>query len=659
MALENVITTLVLDVIDHDQTQGVVKAIALDSKTRYVQATIVQHGLDYDVDPNAVVTLTILRPDNVGVQITGSVVDVDNSDRTGTIKGVFAELTQAALAKSGTLRAQFKMTVGQQILRTEIFRINNGIALDGETSEWADKYQGYNLDELVQSVNDVVTTVTGMESDVSDLKEGLSAVQNGYSYLLGYGDFVRGTLYNGALRTNITYRVTTTNILQFDYDITLDVSNTFKFGAHLFVDGTFSQDTGWHTTAYKIPAGTQFKPVIARRTENTSEVADILTFVKQVTFKNAAQQTIAEADKHLASHFYLPIFTISEELLKQGNLGDNGEDSTYAQNAGAISDFLFAVNDVAIYADTDNYPNARAYVHYFDESRTWIKGSGWQAKYVIPKGSIFRILLRQVYNSTSAVSVSNIYSSFSIYSAVSNKCCHAVSHQGNVNTTDNSCKLDGYIRAGMAGFEFAECDVKFTSDDVPVCSHDGVFTDATTGTSIRIESYTLAQLKGFDFHGGTIATLDEVVSVCKKYGMELLIDQYNADWTAARYDAIFAVLNKYRYAKHCRHIIYDSACASPILSRDKTAWLICGQSYSSTSPDSAIALADAVVTDYNRVDVMFYYGLGADVISAALASVDSRYGVNIYILDTIALKAEFAPMATLITTNTDPQVYFE
>lgn len=168
MALENVITTLVLDVIDHDQTQGVVKAIALDSKTRYVQATIVQHGLDYDVDPNATVTLTILRPDNVGVQITGSVVDVDNADRTGTIKGVYAELSQAALAKSGTLKAQFKMTVGEQILRTEIFQVKNGIALDGETAEWADQYEGYNLDELVQSVNE-------METDVSELKEGLSA----------------------------------------------------------------------------------------------------------------------------------------------------------------------------------------------------------------------------------------------------------------------------------------------------------------------------------------------------------------------------------------------------------------------------------------------------------------------------------------------------
>lgn len=172
MALENVITSLVLDVIDHDQTQGVVKAIALDSKTRYVKATIVQHGSDYPVDENATITLTILRPDNVGVQITGSVVDVDNADRTGTIKGVYAELTQAALAKSGTLRAQFKMNVGEQILRTEIFSIKNGIALDGETSEWAEQYEGYNLDELVQSVNTAVATVDGMEQDVTELKSG-------------------------------------------------------------------------------------------------------------------------------------------------------------------------------------------------------------------------------------------------------------------------------------------------------------------------------------------------------------------------------------------------------------------------------------------------------------------------------------------------------
>ena len=174
MALENVITTLVLDVIDHDQTQGVVKAIALDSKTRYVQATIVQHGIDYPVDENAAVTLTILRPDNVGVQITGSVVDVDNADRTSTIKGVYAELTQAALAKSGTLRAQFKMTVGEQILRTEIFKISNGEALDGETDTWTD-YAGYNLDEFITNVN---SALSQMQTTVTDLDGRVETLEN-------------------------------------------------------------------------------------------------------------------------------------------------------------------------------------------------------------------------------------------------------------------------------------------------------------------------------------------------------------------------------------------------------------------------------------------------------------------------------------------------
>ena len=201
MALENVVASLVLDVINHDQKQATVKTIALDSKTRYVRATITRDGLDYPVDENATVTLTILRPDNVGVQITGSVVDVDNADRTGTIKGVYAELTQAALAKSGTLRAQFKMTVGQQILRTEIFQVKNGIALDGETSEWADQYEGYNLDELVQSVNE-------METDVSELKSGLSDITGleSLTYQFGYVNCNATTIDVTHINTSTGYK---------------------------------------------------------------------------------------------------------------------------------------------------------------------------------------------------------------------------------------------------------------------------------------------------------------------------------------------------------------------------------------------------------------------------------------------------------------------
>lgn len=155
MALTNIEVFIDLDVIDHDLTKDTIKSIALDSGTRYVSATIRNKGAIYNIGQDTTVTLTVIRPDNVGVQVVGSTYAYTvNQDGTEvTCYGARAELSQAALAVSGTLRAQFMLTSGTQILRTEIFYANNGIALDAETSEWAGGYQGYNLDELVQDVS--------------------------------------------------------------------------------------------------------------------------------------------------------------------------------------------------------------------------------------------------------------------------------------------------------------------------------------------------------------------------------------------------------------------------------------------------------------------------------------------------------------------------
>ena len=215
MALTNLVTSLVLDVYDHDTTPASVKAIALDKQTRYIKATLTYRGADYPVDENATVTLTVIRPDKTGVQVTGSVVDVDNADRTGTIKGVYAELSQTALAVKGNLKAQFMVAVGDQILRTEIFSVKNGEALDADVSEWAGEYQGYNLDELVQSVNSAVATVGEMESDVSDLKEGLSYI---YPIVAPIKTLVT-SLTNGTISNpNNAFAVTLTNAVKCKKD---------------------------------------------------------------------------------------------------------------------------------------------------------------------------------------------------------------------------------------------------------------------------------------------------------------------------------------------------------------------------------------------------------------------------------------------------------
>lgn len=178
MSLSDISTTISLDLYDHDLTPSKIKAIALDSKTRYVNAQLTKGGQQYDIGQSTAVTLTIIRPDKTGVQVTGAtysyLVYIDGTETT--MYGARAELTQTALAVSGTLQAQFMFTSGEQILRSEIFTINNGVALDSTVSEWAGEYQGYNLDELVQNVNESSAKVDAMEQDVTDLKEGLTSI---------------------------------------------------------------------------------------------------------------------------------------------------------------------------------------------------------------------------------------------------------------------------------------------------------------------------------------------------------------------------------------------------------------------------------------------------------------------------------------------------
>ena len=181
MALTNLQANLTLDVYNHDGTRPSIKAIALDDNTRYVLANIRNRGEIYDIGSEAAVQLIVIRPDKVGVQVTGQsyqiVVGVVD-DTPVTAYGAYAELDQPAIAIAGKLLGQFKITSGEQVLRTEIFNINNGVALDAETSEWAGEYQGYNLDELVETVNEVSEAANGvinMTVSSQTLPQGASA----------------------------------------------------------------------------------------------------------------------------------------------------------------------------------------------------------------------------------------------------------------------------------------------------------------------------------------------------------------------------------------------------------------------------------------------------------------------------------------------------
>ena len=174
MALQNVEANITLDLYNHDTTPATVKAIQLDSQTRYVAAMLQSMGAEYGLDSGATVQLIVIRPDKVGVQITGETFTY--GDEGAQFLGPYAELTQVALAVNGKMRGQFKITSGTQILRTEIFAISNGEALDASTDEWADEYDGYNLEEMATSIEANTADIATLEADVSQIKEDFTDI---------------------------------------------------------------------------------------------------------------------------------------------------------------------------------------------------------------------------------------------------------------------------------------------------------------------------------------------------------------------------------------------------------------------------------------------------------------------------------------------------
>ena len=91
--------------------------------------------------------------------------------------------------------------------------------------------------------------------------------------------------------------------------------------------------------------------------------------------------------------------------------------------------------------------------------------------------------------------------------------------------------LSAYKLSARKGFRYVECDVSFTSDNIPVLLHDNTInrTSNWTGT---IGELTLEQVKQYDFGswfspnytGEKIPTFEEFIALCRKLGLHPYIE---------------------------------------------------------------------------------------------------------------------------------------
>jgi hypothetical protein len=100
-----------------------------------------------------------------------------------------------------------------------------------------------------------------------------------------HGRFVVGSLLSGVPGLDSSRRIVFIDMMAFDTDITVRISAGFKCGFHIFVDGEFASDSGWRQGSYNIAAGTTFKFIVARVSEQAeTEENWWMDFVRAVTF---------------------------------------------------------------------------------------------------------------------------------------------------------------------------------------------------------------------------------------------------------------------------------------------------------------------------------------------------------------------------------------
>lgn len=160
MALSKLTTSIVLDVYDHGDPSVGIKTISCDSGSRFVRASLTYRRTLYKASADSSVSLTVIRPDETAVAIIGE---------TTSDGGLLAELTDTATAIKGTLLGQFKIEDGEQVLRTEVFKINNGVALDIDADTWADEYKGYSLDEYATKVDFLMNAIKDISGEGVDV----------------------------------------------------------------------------------------------------------------------------------------------------------------------------------------------------------------------------------------------------------------------------------------------------------------------------------------------------------------------------------------------------------------------------------------------------------------------------------------------------------
>ena len=211
-----------------------------------------------------------------------------------------------------------------------------------------------------------------------------------------------------------------------------------------------------------------------------------------------------------------------------------------------------------------------------------------------------------------------------------------INHRG-YNSIAPENTLPAFKLSKQHGFNFVETDISWTSDDIPVLSHDNDISRCSDGTG-NISSMTYQQLLQYDFSNGKagysnvkIPTAEEFLKLCRALGLHAYLELKN-NVTEVHVSSLVSLVESCGMKGHVSYISFNSGRLEWVKTYDSEARL--GFLLSSAITADSITTALGLRTESNEVflDADRLYQNDSTI---ALAKAES-IPVELWTVDTVA-----------------------
>lgn len=183
----------------------------------------------------------------------------------------------------------------------------------------------------------------------------------------------------------------------------------------------------------------------------------------------------------------------------------------------------------------------------------------------------------------------------------------SVNHRGfNKAAPENT--LSAFKLSAKNGFEYVECDVSFTSDNVPVVLHDSTI-DRTSNGIGNINALTFDEVRTYDFGswfsadyaGEKIPSFEEFIALCRKLSLHPYIEiKSSASYTQEQINQLVSIVQRYGMTGKVTYISFNATYLEYVKNTDANARL--GYVVNDIT-ESVITTAQGLKTDTNELFV--------------------------------------------------------